>query len=153
MKKARLALQSRSRLDERFEIMRPVNRFAPPVRGWVKAIREGLGISSAQLAKRLGIKQPSVFDLEQSEMKGTIELATLRRIAQSLDCTLIYVLVPNQPLETIVQDRARALARRRLAAIGHSMALEDQKVGDKETEVQIDELVRTMKPSRLWDDV
>jgi predicted DNA-binding mobile mystery protein A len=133
--------------------MRPVNRFAPPVRGWVKAIREGLGMSSAQLAKRLGIKQPSLFDLEQSEMKGTIELATLRRIAQSLDCTLIYALIPNKPLETRVQDRARALARRRLAAIGHSMALEDQKVSDKETEMQIDEIVRTIKPSRLWDDV
>jgi predicted DNA-binding mobile mystery protein A len=133
--------------------MRPVHRFAPPVRGWIQAIRKGLGLSSAQLAKRLGIKQPSVFDLEQSEMKGTIELATLRRIAQSLDCTLIYALVPNKPLETVVQDRARALARHRLAAIGHSMALEGQKVGDKETEAQIDELVRTMKPSRLWDDV
>jgi predicted DNA-binding mobile mystery protein A len=152
MKLARRALQARSRLDERFEIMRPVNRFAPPVRGWIKAIREGLGISSTQLAERLGIKQPSVSDLEQSEMKGTIELATLRRVAQSLDCTLIYALVPNEPLETFVQDRARTIARRRIHAIGHSMALEDQKVGDKETEAQIDELVRTMKPSRLWDD-
>jgi predicted DNA-binding mobile mystery protein A len=153
MKMARLALQSRSRLDKRFEIMRPVNRFAPPVRGWIKAIREGLGMSAAQLAKRLGIKQPSVFDLEQSEMKGTIELATLRRIAQSLDCTLVYALVPNKPLETLVHGRARALARCRLAAIGHSMALEDQKVSDEETELQIDEIIRTMRPSRLWDDV
>jgi predicted DNA-binding mobile mystery protein A len=90
--------------------MRPVNRFTPPVRGLIRAIRKGLGMSSAQLAKRLGIKQPSVFDLEQSEMKGTIELATLRRVAQSLDCTLIFALVPNRPLETLVQDRARRCA-------------------------------------------
>ena len=153
MKKTRLAAQSRSRLDERFTEMGPASRFAPPVRGWIKAIREGLGMSSAQLAKRLGVRQPSVVDMEQSEAKGSIELATLRRVAEALDCTLVYALIPNKPLETMVRDRARAIARKRLAAVGHSMQLEDQAVGARETEAQIDELVRGMNPGRLWDDL
>ena len=152
MRKARLALRSRTRLDERFKEMRPVKRFAVPARGWIKAIREGLGMSSAQLAKRLRISQPSVTNMEQSEAKGTIELATLRRVAEALDCSLIYALVPNKPLEMTVQGRALALARRRLAAIGHSMALEDQAVDARETEAQIDELIRTISPGRLWDE-
>jgi predicted DNA-binding mobile mystery protein A len=108
MEKARLSLQLRTRLDERFKEMVPVTRFVPPVRGWIKAIREGLGMSSAQLAKRLLVRQPSVANMEQSEAKGTIELATLRRVAEALDCTLIYALVPNKPLEVMVQERARA---------------------------------------------
>src|SRR5207253_2344958 len=73
MKKARLAAQSRSQLDERFRELGPAKRYTPPVRGWIKALREALGMSTAQLAKRLGIKQPSLVALEQSEAKGTIE--------------------------------------------------------------------------------
>ncbi len=77
---------------------------------------------------------------------------TLRRVAEALDCTLAYALVPNKPLESMVRDRARALARHRLAPVEHSMRLEDQAVGAKDSEAQLDEFVRTMKPSRLWDD-
>ncbi len=90
-------------------------------------------MSTAQLAKRLGIKQPSLVALEQSEAKGTIELATLRRAAEALDCTLVYALVPNKPLETTVRDRARAFARRRRGPVEHSMLLEDQKVNSEST--------------------
>ena len=95
MIKAKLAAHSRSRLDRRFKEIGPLSRFSVPVRGWIKAIRAGLGMSSEQLAKRLGVRQPSVVSLEQSEAKGTIALATLRRVAEALDCTLVYALVPK----------------------------------------------------------
>src|SRR5712692_2909237 len=107
MNKAKLAGQSRAHLDERFKHLRPVKRYVPPVRGWIKGIRESLGMTTVQLAKRLGVKQPSVVAIEQSEVKGTIELATLRRVAEALDCTLAYALVPNKPLEQTVRERAR----------------------------------------------
>src|SRR6516165_10510995 len=113
MKTSRLAAQSRFRLDERFKEMGQPARFAQPVRGWIRAIREALGMSAAQLAKRLGVRQPSIVALEQSEVKGTIELATLRRVAEALDCTLIYALVPNKPLEETIRERARLFLRRR----------------------------------------
>ena len=121
MKKARLAAQSRSQLDERFRELGPAKRYTPPVRGWIKALREALGMSTAQLAKRLGIKQPSLVALEQSEAKGTIELATLRRVAEALDCTLVYALVPKQ---TAGNDAPRPSARVRAAAAGSGRALD-----------------------------
>src|SRR5450631_2881223 len=152
MKKARLATESRAQLDERFRELGPATRYAAPVRGWIKAIREALGMSTAQLAHRLKIKQPSLVALEQSEAKGTIELATLRRVAEALDCTLVYALVPNQSLEQTVRERARLFARRRREPIEHSMALEDQKVQRKETEALIDEILRETNPGRFWDE-
>ena len=151
MKKARLAKESRAQLDERFRELGPATRYAAPVRGWIKAIREALGMSTAQLAKRLGIKQPSLVALEQSEAKGTIELATLRRVAEALDCTLVYALVPNKPLESTVRDRARAFVRRRRGPVEHSMLLEDQKVTAKNAEARLDEIVRETNPRLLWD--
>ena len=130
----------------------PCVRQSQPVRGWIKAIREALGMTAEQLAKRLGVKQPSVVAIEQSEAKGTIELATLRRVAEALDCTLVYALVPNKPLEQTVRERARLFARRRREPIEHSMALEDQKVQRKETEALIDEILRETNPRRFWDE-
>jgi predicted DNA-binding mobile mystery protein A len=109
-------------------------------------------MSSEQLAKRLGVRQPSVVALEQSEAKGTIELATLRRAAEALDCTLVYALVPNQPLETMVRDRARILLRRRRAPVEHSMLLEDQAVSADDSEARLAEFVRETNPGRLWDE-
>src|ERR1017187_6292487 len=151
MTKARLAAKSRAHLDERFRDLGPATRYASPVRGWIKAIREALGMTTAQLAKRLGVKQPSVVAIEQSEAKGTIELATLRRVAAALDCTLVYALVPNQPLEMMVRERARLFSRRRRDPVEHSMLLEGQAVTGKDAEKRLDEIVRKTNPRLFWD--
>jgi predicted DNA-binding mobile mystery protein A len=151
MNKTKLAAHSRSHLDKRFKQIGSSSRFNVPVRGWIRAIRGGLGMSSQQLAKRLGVKQPSVVAMEQSEAKGSMELATLRRVAEALDCTLVYALVPNKPLETIVRDRARILLRCRRAPVEHSMLLEDQAVSAKDSKARLDEFIRDTNPSRFWD--
>lgn len=155
MKKAKQAAQSRAHLDRRIKRLGAVTSYRSPVRGWIKAVREALGMTTAQLAKRLGVKQPSVVAIEQSEAKGTIELATLRRVAKALDCTLVYALVPNQPLEMAVRVRARAFVRRRREPVEHSMLLEDQKVSQKvmkrDTEAQLDEIIRETNPRLFWD--
>ncbi len=155
MTRSRLTTHARSQLDRRFRQLGPPKRYATPVRGWIKAIREALGMSTAQLARRLKIKQPSVVDLEKSEAKGSIELATLRRVAEALDCTLVYALVPNKPLDSMVRDRARAFMRQRQQQVEHSMLLENQKVskkaGSKDAEARLDEILRETRPSLFWD--
>jgi len=152
MKKPRVATQSRQSLDARFKRIRPVERYTPPVRGWIKALREALGMSSAQLAKRLKIKQPTLTTLELSEARGTIQLATLRRVAAALNCTLVYALVPNESLETMVRQQARKVAQRQLKSVEHSMLLEDQGVPTKDFEARIEALARDINPRKLWDE-
>src|SRR5665213_282755 len=117
MDKARLAAVSRAHLDERLKQFEAVSGYTAPVRGWIKAIREAVGMTTGQLARRLGVKQPSVVAIEQSEARESIELATLRRVAEALDCTLVYAFVPKKPLETIVRERARMFARGRRSSI------------------------------------
>lgn len=151
MKKPRLAAQSRAHLDERLKDFGPISRYTPPVKGWIRAIREGLGMTADQLAHRLNVRQSAVIQLEQSEAKGSIELATLRRMADALDCTLVYAFVPKRSLEETVRARARSFIRRRLAPIEHSMLLEDQKAPGKAEEKRIDEVLRETSPSKLWE--
>ena len=108
-------------------------------------------MSAAQLAKRLGVRQPTIVDLERSEEKGTIQVATLRRVAEALDCTLAYALIPNQLLETTVRARARALLRQRRQPIEHSMLLEDQDVAEPLSDKQVEDVIRETSPRRFWD--
>src|SRR5215469_3074703 len=141
MKTPRLSSQARARLDERFVEIGAAKRFTPPIRGWIRGVREALGMTAEQLGRRLGVTQPAVVALEQSEARGTIELGTLRRVAEALDCTLVYALVPNRPLEETVRDRARRFMKRRLAAVEHSMLLEDQTVAERDAEARLDEIL------------
>jgi|SRR5579872_5690522 len=145
-------IAAKQQLDKRLAALPPAEQFAVPTRGWIKAIREALGMSSAQLARRLGVKQPTVARIERSEAGGTIELATLRRAAEALDCMLVYALVPRQPLATIVEARKRKIAAGRLQAIEHSMMLENQALPAAERDARIDSLVDEIDPRRLWDD-
>lgn len=151
MGKPRIAAHSRANLDERFRVLGSATRYTAPARGWIKAVREALGMTTAQLAKRLGVKQPSVVALEQSEAKGTIEMATLRRAAEALNCTLVYAFIPKQPLEATVRERARLFSRQRRAPVEHSMLLENQAVTGNDTEKRLDEIVRDTNPRLFWD--
>jgi predicted DNA-binding mobile mystery protein A len=151
MKSSRIAAKSRARLDERLARLGPVEHYRPPARGWIRAIREALGMNAAQMARRMGVSQPSIVGLEQSEEKETIQLATLRRAAKALDCTLVYVLVPNKPLGVTVRERARALLLRRRQPVEHTMLLEDQQVNDSITDAQVEDAIRDTSPRAFWD--
>jgi len=151
VEKKRLRSQSRARLDERFAAIGPAARFTPPARGWIRAVREALGMTTAQLASRLGVKQPSIISFERSEARGSIELATLRRAAEALNCTLVYALVPRKSLEATLREGASEFARKRLEPIEHSMLLEDQKVTVRDADARIDDILNETNPRLFWD--
>lgn len=115
----------------------------PPV-GWVRAIRESLGMSAAALARRLGISHAGVRKLESSEAEEAISLATLRKLAEALDCELHYELVPRSTLADYVADQAGKVARERLKPIEYSMALEDQAVSGSQRKLQLEQEVKQL---------
>jgi len=112
-------------------------------------------MSSRQLAKRVGIgASQSVDDMQKYEVRGTIKLQTLRKLANGLDCDLVYVLVPRKPLEEIRTEQARLVASRMLTRVAHSMKLEDQAVSRQVEETGLDRRVQRLllgNPRRLWD--
>jgi predicted DNA-binding mobile mystery protein A len=124
-----------------------------PPSGWIKAIREGLGMAATHLAARLGVTTSTVTRLETSEADDTISLATLRRAAEALNCELHYALVPTQSLADTLENRALALARQQMASISHTMALEAQATSRETVEAQTRALAEgLLKGSRraLW---
>jgi predicted DNA-binding mobile mystery protein A len=145
--------RARQRLDERLLLLKPEDRFRPPPKGWIRAIRDALSMTGVQFGRRLAIKPQSVEALEQSEASGTIQLKTLRRAAEALDCTLVYALVPNDSLAGAVAARARKIALRDLGRVAHTMKLEAQETADGATDERIDAYIRdNVKERDLWDE-
>lgn len=145
--------RARQRLDERISGFKPEDRLRPPPKGWIRAIRDALGMTGVQLAARLGVRPQTVEALEKSEASGSIQLSTLRRAAEALDCTLVYALVPNTSLEDAVNRRARKIAIRALQRVAHTMKLEVQETGDAGMEARIEAYIRdAIKDRDLWDE-
>jgi predicted DNA-binding mobile mystery protein A len=146
--------RARLRLDERLGILRPADRFQPPPKGWIRAIRDAIGMTGTQLATRLGVRPQTVESIEKSEEAGRIQLQTLRRAAEALDCTLIYALVPKSSLEGAVAARARRIAIRDLQRVAHTMTLEAQDTGDADMEARVEAYIRdVLRERNLWGEV
>jgi len=143
--------RARASLDARLAALGPAQRYRAPHSGWVRAIRDALGMSAADLGRRMQITGPAVSALERSERDGTAGLNTLRRAAQALDCTFVYAFIPNHGLDETVHRQADKAAREHLAQAKNTMALEDQAVDVNESMVaaQADLLVQT---GRVWHE-
>src|SRR5580692_10109222 len=125
-------------LDRALAPFRPTASVARPVKGWVRAIREAIGVSSAELARRMGTSRQLSLQQEKAEAEDRITLKSLRGLADALDCDLVYALVPRVgSLDDLTRDRARAQAKKNVLGVEHSMALEDQAVG------KVDEAIET----------
>ncbi len=146
---------ARKQLDKRLNKLRNSDALSRPPRGWIKAIREALGMTTTQFGKRLGVSQSTALGFEKSEVSKGITLETLERAARALNCRLVYALVPSKPLELLVEDQARELAKKRLRATSHSMALEDQRVDEADERDHLERLVQKLlnQPgSALWEN-
>jgi len=116
MKNETQAALLRRDLDDILKLWRRVP-LAVPKRGWIFNVREALGMKGQDLARRMNVSQAAVAKMERSEEKGVIQLATLRRAARALNCTLVYALAPKGSLENILDDRRRAIAFNELATV------------------------------------
>lgn len=117
-----------------------------PATGWARVIREALGMTRDQLARRIGLRGSSVATLERSEAAGTITLESLDRLARGMGCKVVYAIVPADggSLEEIVRRRAVDVAAERLSRVTHTMALEDQAVDRRQQRQQLDRTVASL---------
>ena len=102
-----------------------------PHRGWLRAVREALGLSLDDIGKTIGITRSHVKSFELAEERDRISLSSLRRVADAMGCELVYAIVPKSGTITeIAEQRARARATEEVLDVHHNMALEDQAPGN-----------------------
>lgn len=146
---------ARKRLDERLDSLRSLHPSAliAPHGGWIRAIREALGMPRHELGRRIGVGEKRVMQLELGEAQGKITMESLARAAEALDCELVVALVPRQPLEKTVSDRRMQLAASWLKSRAlHTMAMENQAVSPNDLPSQLlREIEQQFPDERLWD--
>ncbi len=141
-------------LDATFAPLRENWQSGTPTTGWVKTIREALGMSLRQLAERTGMSKTGVASAEKFEAKGTVQMDTLNRLAAGLNCELIYVMVPRDSLQQSLRQQANKRAGRLVGRISDSMDLEAQGVAIEERQRQQTELTEEILRNRgqdFWD--
>lgn len=141
-------------LDSALEPFRALLRRPPPSEGWVRTIREALGMSLRQLSERTGLSKTSVSNAELTERRGSVRLETLQKLAEGMGCDLVYALVPKESLQRTIEQQAEHIAERLVGRVSESMELEDQGVPEEETRRQIREMVDELLRDRrrdFWD--
>ncbi len=115
-------------LDQRFKALRPLVSTTRPPKGWIRAIRNALGMTATQLAQRMGVNQGRVSELEKAETTGQVTMLSLERAATALGCRLVYVFVPERPLAQMVEEQTKQIIEQHLSSVMQTMALENQTV-------------------------
>jgi len=132
-----------------------IQKVVPPPTGWIKAIRNAIGMSMLQLGNRLSITKQSVQDIERREKDGSITIKALREAARALDMQLIYGFVPKDgSLELLIERKAKELATQIVMRTNNTMKLEDQENTRQRIETAIKErttIIKTEMPKTLWD--
>ncbi len=132
--------------------LRPVQQ---PKEGWLPTVRNALGMSAAQLARRLGMTRAHIWKTEKAELSGGVTLKTIKNLAEGMGCRFIYAIVPENTVEDILVQRARKKAERIVEATNKHMALEDQMLSGKTIAHEIERLQKDMldnMPSDFWND-
>jgi predicted DNA-binding mobile mystery protein A len=142
----------REQLDERLSRIKPFSVFNE--NGWIKILREALGMTTKQLSKRIGIDQSRVSRLENAEIEGDLKLSSLKKIAEGLNMRLVYYFVPETSLEQMVHDQASAIAQKRMNKVNQTMRLEDQELSENQKARALEDLTQKIlieEPKDFWD--
>lgn len=105
MSKEETASRIRYRLDSQWANWPKGAAGKPPPNGWIATLRMALGMSTRQLAKRMNVTQAAIVGIEQSEIKGSIQLDTLQRVAKAMNGKLVYAIVPDEPLAAMLESQ------------------------------------------------
>jgi predicted DNA-binding mobile mystery protein A len=137
---------------DRFRSLKSIN---PPSKGWIRAVRDALGMNVRQLAERLNVDKSRVSRIERDEVEGNVTLKTMKRAGEALDCVFVYCLVPRSSLEGTIRNQAEHVAKQRLKRLSQTMLLEDQKLAADEEQESVNAFIDKLvieTPKSLWDE-
>jgi len=153
---AKYSKLAREQLDKKLKRIKPLSELRPPKKGWIRAIRDALGMTGEQLALRIDTNRQRVARIERDEKLGSVSLKTLRNVADGMDCVFVYGFVPKDSLEQTVRKQARLVAEKRMSRSDQLMRLEKQELSETEKQDALKSLIEDISntmPKSLWDTV
>jgi predicted DNA-binding mobile mystery protein A len=126
-----------------------------PPEGWLRTARKALGMSGAQLARRMGLTRARIAHAEHAELSGSVTLKSMQAAAEAMGCRFVYAIVPPQSVEDLVIAQARKKAKAVVGAASTHMALESQVLPNEKIAEEVTRLTRDIAyemPPGFWDE-
>ena len=126
-----------------------------PPEGWLRTVRNALGMTGLQLAQRLSVSKAQVSKAEKGELAGSVKLETIRKMAGAMNCRFIYAVVPEKEIGQVIKEQAIKKAKERVNAASIHMALEDQTLSKEALEEEVERIaseIMEKMPSDLWKE-
>ena len=142
----------RRQLDRFYKELKKIN-LKRPKEGWVKEVRNALGMSLEDLGKRLGTIKQRVLAIEKSELEGKVTVESLQKTAEAMGCEFIYFIVPKESLADIIETQAELAARSILSQGDKTMKLEKQGMDSNEQKQAIEDMTKKIlseKINKIW---
>jgi predicted DNA-binding mobile mystery protein A len=86
-------MSSPNKLTDAADHPSSLGRTVRPTLGWLRTVRDELGLTLVEIADRMKVTPPAIRSFEQAEAEDRITMASLRRAAAAMDCDLVYALV------------------------------------------------------------
>ena len=127
-----------------------------PSDGWIAAMRKALGMTGAQLGRRLGLSRKRISQAEKAEPEGGVSLRAMHEFAEAMDARFVYAILPrNGTTNDIIERQAHSKAKALVSRVSTHMALEKQALEEEQNQAEIErlteELVRN-PPSDFWEE-
>jgi predicted DNA-binding mobile mystery protein A len=125
-----------------------------PPEGWLRTVRSALGMSGAEVAKKMGVTRARITKAEHAELTGGVTLKSMQATAEALGCRFVYAIIPSSGrIEDIITAQARKKAIAIVGTVTKHMALENQKLPDDKIAQEVERLTREIAqemPSDFW---
>jgi predicted DNA-binding mobile mystery protein A len=114
-----------------------------PPEGWLRTVRNALGMSGAEVAKKMGVTRGRVTQAEHAELTGSVTLKSMQATAEAMGCRFVYAIIPaSGRIEDIITAQARKKAMALVGTASTHMALENQALPDDKIAQEVERLTR-----------
>lgn len=136
-------------LDKKTFDLKSAKNIVPQPSGWIKTVREAIGMTVSQLATRLGVTQPRITKMESNE--DNLKLSTMKKAAEAMNCEFVYYFKPRTTFQNLVDEQAQKKAAEVLKTVNVNMALENQEFAEDEAVKDFATDLINTKIKQIWD--
>ena len=136
-------------LDKKTSDLKSAKNIVPQSSGWIKTVREAIGMTVSQLAARLGVTQPRITKMESNE--DNLKLSTMKKAAEAMNCEFVYYFKPKTTFQNLVDEQAQKKAAEVLKTVNVNMALENQEIAEDEVVKDFASDLINTKIKQIWD--
>ena len=136
-------------LDKKTSDLTSAKNIVPQPSGWIKTVREAIGMTVSQLAARLGVTQPRITKMESNE--DNLKLSTMKKAAEAMNCEFVYYFKPRTTFQNLVDEQAQKKAAEVLKTVNMNMALENQEIAEDEAVKDFASDLINTKIKQIWD--